>query len=333
MEHQGKKIAILGGGSWATAMAKILLENVETINWFIRSEENIELFKKYQHNPGYLRGVHFNTDRITFFSKVADAVRLSDIIILAIPSAFLNDALQELSPEEFKGKLIVSSIKGIVPKKRMLVSDYLKHAFEVESDNVIVVGGPCHAEEIALEKLSYLTVVCTNENIARTIESILICQYVRTSIMNDVVGTELMAVLKNIISIASGIINGLRYGDNFQAVLVSNALLEIERFMNAVYPMNRTVGKSVYLGDLLVSAYSQFSRNRIFGTMIGKGYSIRSAQIEMDMVAEGYYAVNSVSLMNEKYNVDMPIVNCVYNILYKGRRPSVEIDKLIEKLQ
>ncbi|MFV0484002.1 MAG: NAD(P)H-dependent glycerol-3-phosphate dehydrogenase [Bacteroidales bacterium] len=333
MDFQGKNVAIIGGGSWATAMAKILLENVESIKWFIRSEENIDLFKKYQHNPGYLRGVHFNTDRITFFSDVKDAVRSADIIVLAIPSAFLNDTLQELSPEDFKDKLLVSSIKGIVPKRRLLVSDYLKQVFNVPDDNIIVVGGPCHAEEIALEKLSYLTVVCTSEANAKIIEQCLICQYIRTSIMDDVVGTELMAVLKNIVSIASGIINGLRYGDNFQAVLVSNALLEIERFMNAVYPMERTVGKSVYLGDLLVSAYSQFSRNRIFGTMIGKGYSIRSAQIEMDMVAEGYYAVNSVTLMNEKYNVDMPIVNSVYNILYKGRRPGLEIDRLIEKLQ
>ncbi|MFV0345311.1 MAG: NAD(P)H-dependent glycerol-3-phosphate dehydrogenase [Bacteroidales bacterium] len=333
MDFQGKNIAIIGGGSWATAMAKILLENVESINWYIRSEENIELFKKYQHNPGYLRGVHFDTDRINFYSNAKEAVASSEIIVLAIPSAFLNDTLQELHPEDFKGKILVSSIKGIVPKKRLSVSDYLNEVFEVYRDNIVVVGGPCHAEEIALEKLSYLTVVCTNEDNARIIERCLICQYIRTSIMNDVVGTELMAVLKNIVSIASGIINGLRYGDNFQAVLVSNALLEIERFMNAVYPMNRTVGKSVYLGDLLVSAYSQFSRNRTFGTMIGKGYSIRSAQIEMDMIAEGYYAVNSVTLMNEKYNVEMPIVNAVYNILYKGRRPSLEIDELIEKLQ
>ncbi len=326
------KIAIIGGGSWATALAKILLNNVESINWYLRSSENIEQFKRYRHNPNYLRGVEFDIDQIVFFNDINQIIEESDVLVLTIPSAFLHDSLKDLTAD-ISNKFIVSAIKGIVPETNQIIATYLKESYKVPYDRIGVIAGPCHAEEVALERLSYLTIACPDIKRARDFAFKLECPYIRSHVSDDIFGTEYASVLKNIIAIASGIVHGLRYGDNFQAVLVANAIQEIKRFVDKVHPINRDIKSSAYLGDLLVTAYSQFSRNRTFGAMIGKGYTTRTAQIEMHMVAEGYYATKSIHEINEEYKVKMPICEAVYNILYENVPPSIEIKELTGKLR
>lgn len=328
---KSRKVGVIGSGSWATAIAKILLENLPAIHWFIRSDETIELFRQYKNNPGYLRGVEFDTDRIHFTSDINQVAAACDILVIVIPAAFLRDTLAQLSVD-ISDKFVVSGIKGLVPGENIVVGEFLHRAYHLPYESVGVLAGPCHAEEVALEKLSYLTVACGNEDRGREFASLLQCSYIKANTIDDIWGTEYSSVLKNIIAIAAGICHGLMYGDNFQAVLISNAIQEIKRFVDTVHPITRDIKSSVYLGDLLVTGYSQFSRNRTFGNMIGKGYSVRTAQLEMHMVAEGYYSVKIIREINEKYKVDMPICEAVYQILYNGRSPRKEILKLTEKL-
>ncbi|MGE4587927.1 MAG: NAD(P)H-dependent glycerol-3-phosphate dehydrogenase, partial [Mangrovibacterium sp.] len=265
-----QKIAIVGSGSWATALAKLALNNVERINWYFRNPENIEEFKHFHHNPGYLRGLEFDTDRIDFFSEINEVFEQSDLLVLAIPSAFLDDALDVLEGE-IKHKYLVSAIKGIVPDGNRIVGQYLNQKFKVPYERIAVIAGPCHAEEVSLERLSYLTIACPDIRRAREFAQKIECSYIRTNVSDDIFGTEYTSVLKNIVAIASVIVNGLRYGDNLQAVLVSNAIHEIKLFVDKVHPITRDIKSSAYLGDLLVTTYSQFSRNRTFGIMLGKG--------------------------------------------------------------
>jgi glycerol-3-phosphate dehydrogenase (NAD(P)+) len=325
-------IAVIGGGSWATALVKLLLNNVQHINWFLRNEEDIKFIKKYSHNPKYLTSVLFDTGKITFFNKIEEIIENSNVLILAIPAPFIEESLKPYKGHYAK-KFIVSAVKGIIPIHNLTVAEYFNRIYDVPFSSVGIITGPCHAEEIALERLSYLTISSKSKKDARYIESLINCHYVKTNISADIYGTEYTAVLKNIVAIGAGICHGLGYGDNFQAVLVSNAHQEIKRFLDKTYKSKRKINSSPYLGDLLVTAYSQFSRNRTFGTMIGKGYSIKSAQLEMNMVAEGSYAVNCINEINQKYKVNMPIINAVYNILYQKISPSIEIKLLEEKLK
>lgn len=259
-------------------------------------------------------------------------MRTSDIIIFATPSPFLKQHLKKLR-RKLEKKIIVSAIKGIVPDENMIVSDYFEQVYGVAKDNIAVLAGPCHAEEVVLECLSYLTIRCSSRERARKLAKKFSTPYIKTAISDDIVGIEYSSVMKNIYAISVGICHGLKYGDNFQAVLLSNAIQEINRFCNAVNPMHRDINESAYLGDLLVTSYSKFSRNRLFGTMIGKGYSVKTAQIEMEMIAEGYYATKCIHEINEKYQVNMPIVNAVYEILYNRNSPTLEIRRLSELLK
>lgn len=313
------RIAVIGSGSWATALSKLFLNNCISINWFIRNQADIEYFKEYTNNPKYLSSVDFETERINFFNTLNDCFKSSDIIILAVPSAFLNSTFDELTESDFENKIFFSAIKGIVPEHNLIVGEYLNSVYKVPLDNIGVITGPCHAEEVAMEKLSYLTIASQNTANAQTVSGLLNCRYLKTTVSDDIYGTEYSAVLKNVIAVAGGICHGLGYGDNYLAVLVSNAIQEIKRFVDAVHPINRDINASAYLGDLLVTAYSQFSRNRMFGTMLGKGYSVKHAQLEMNMIAEGYYAVKCVYEINKNYKVNMPITDAVYNIVYQKR--------------
>lgn len=327
-----KRIGVIGGGSWATAISKIALTNSDEINWYMRRQEQIDEFIRSSKNPSYLTGVKFDTDRIRFTSDINKLVRTSDILIFATPSPFLKQHLKKLR-RKLDNKVIVSAIKGIVPDENMIVSDYFEEIYGVPKDNVAVLAGPCHAEEVALERLSYLTFGCSSREKARMLAQRFATSYIKTSISDDILGIEYSSVMKNIYSIAAGICHGLKYGDNFQAVLISNAIQEMNRFCNATNPLHRDINESAYLGDLLVTAYSKFSRNRLFGTMIGKGYSVKTAQLEMEMIAEGYYATKCIHEINEKYQVSMPIVDAVYEILYNRCSPIMEIRKLTEKLK
>ncbi|MEI8135746.1 MAG: NAD(P)H-dependent glycerol-3-phosphate dehydrogenase, partial [Bacteroidota bacterium] len=269
------RIAIIGSGSWATALAKLLLNNTTKINWFIRKQEDIALFKEYKNNPKYLSSVDFDISKISFFDSISDCIKNSDYIILAIPSAFLNDSFLNLTNNDFKDKFVFSAIKGIVPEHNLIVGEYLNTIYKVSLQNIGVITGPCHAEEVAMEKLSYLTIASQNTNSASVLSNLVNCRYLKSSVSDDIYGTEYSAVLKNVIAVAGGICHGLGYGDNFLAVLISNAIQEIKRFVDEVHPINRDINASAYLGDLLVTAYSQFSRNRMFGTMLGKGYGVK----------------------------------------------------------
>ena len=326
------KIGIIGSGSWATAIAKMILKNVDHIYWHFRKTENIERFKHTKRNPNYLSSVKFDTDHITFSNDINEVVKNSDAIIWASPSAFLKFYLSELTVP-LSNKLIISAIKGLVPGENQIIGSYFHEKYQVPLEHIIVLSGPCHAEEVALERLSYVTIACQNLKQARQFSNNIQCSFVKTSITDDIYGTEYAAVLKNIMAIASGICHGLGYGDNFQAVLISNAIQEIKRFVDTVHPIMRDIKSSAYLGDLLVTSYSQFSRNRSFGTMIGKGYSVKSAQLEMLMIAEGYYSAKSIIESNEKYKVNMPITDAVYNILYEGISPAIEIKLLTDLLR
>ncbi|MCD8261015.1 MAG: NAD(P)-binding domain-containing protein [Bacteroides sp.] len=326
------KIAIIGGGSWATAIAKMVLAQEETINWYMRRNDRIADFKKLGHNPAYLTSVKFDIRRINFNSNINEIVKDSDTLIFVTPSPFLKSHLKKLKIK-IKDKFIITAIKGIVPDENLIVSDYFNKVYGVPPENVAVLAGPCHAEEVALERLSYLTIACPDMDKARMFARKMAGSYIKTSVSADISGIEYSSVLKNVYAIASGICSGLKYGDNFQAVLMANAIQEMNRFLKTVYPVDRSIDDSVYLGDLLVTAYSNFSRNRIFGTMIGKGYSVKSAQIEMEMIAEGYYGTKCIKEINKHFHVNMPILDAVYNILYERISPTIEIKLLTDSIR
>jgi glycerol-3-phosphate dehydrogenase (NAD(P)+) len=297
------KFAVIGGGSWATAIAKMLCVNQAQIAWYMRNEEAIAHLKSEHHNPNYLSSVEFKMDQLVLTSDINQAVAFADIIIFAIPSAFLSAELQKLTTK-LEDKVIFSAIKGIVPETSLIVGEHFHKIFDIPFENIGVITGPCHAEEVALERLSYLTIACGDASKAKTVALNLSSNYIKAKISDDIIGTEYAAMLKNIYAIAAGMAHGLGYGDNFQAVLISNAIREISRFVDAVHPIDRDINESAYLGDLLVTAYSQFSRNRTFGNMVGKGYTVKSAQLEMNMIAEGYYAVSCMHHINKKYKVE-----------------------------
>jgi glycerol-3-phosphate dehydrogenase (NAD(P)+) len=329
----GEKIGILGAGSWATAMVKIISNNATQINWWARKQETIDHIKKYRHNPNYLSDIELPVEKITLYTSLKEVIANSDILLIAVPSAFMSESFKDLSKEDFAGKMIFSLIKGTLPDRKIMVSQYFNEHFEVSLNSFGMIAGPCHAEEVALEKLSYLTVACEDAIEAEKMAKLLNCRYIKACTSSDMQGIEYTAALKNIYAVASGICHGLGgYGDNFQAVLVANAIQEISRFINVAYPTTRDTNLSAYLGDLLVTAYSQFSRNRMLGSMVGKGYSVKYAQMEMNMVAEGYYAVKTIYTLNQEYKVEMPICDAVYRILYEKMSPSVEIRLLSERL-
>ena len=315
------RLTVIGGGSWATAIIKILSEGDVRIKWWLRNQADIDFIRQHHRNPHYLSDVPLNPRKVKACANLAEALEDAAYVVLAVPAAFVAEPLRPLSAGHFTGKTVVSAIKGMIPGANLLVTDWLEATYGVSPQNLCVIGGPCHAEEVALEKQSYLTIASDSLPQATDFARLMTCRYVQASPLHDVYGVEYCAVMKNIIALACGITHGLGYGDNFQAVLVANAMQEMQRFLDVVYPHYRDLSGSAYLGDLLVTAYSQFSRNRTFGSMIGRGYSVQSAQLEMNMVAEGYYAVKSIQEINQTYRVEMPITETVYHILY-GKKPA-----------
>jgi glycerol-3-phosphate dehydrogenase (NAD(P)+) len=327
-----KEISVIGGGSWATAIVKMLSNHADKVHWWMRDQDKAHYINKYMHNPRYLSAVQFDRDKIEVSTDLSEIISQSETIVIATPSAFLMDVFGDRDNLDLSSKTIISAVKGIVPEVHQIPARFFHKRFGTPYDQIGIISGPCHAEEVALERLSYLTIACQDENRAQAFADLLECRYIKTSISDDLFGTELSAILKNIYAVASGMFHGLGYGDNFQAVLISNAIQEIERFVDALNPIHRDVKSSAYLGDLLVTAYSQFSRNRTFGNMVGKGYSVMSAQMEMNMTAEGYYAAKSIIKINEKFEVDIPIATAVYRILYEKISPAVEMRILADKL-
>ena len=326
------KIAIIGGGSWATAIAKIVLSHTQHIGWYMRRDDRIEDFKRMGHNPAYLTSVHFNIKNIFFSSDINEIVKSYDTLIFVTPSPYLKNHLKKLKTR-IRDKFIVTAIKGIVPDENLVCSEYFHQVYDVPYQQLACIGGPSHAEEVALERLSYLTVGCADVEKAKALTDVLSSNFIKTKTSTDVVGIEYSSVLKNVYAIAAGICSGLKYGDNFQSVLMSNAVQEMSRFLKSVHPIERSIEDSVYLGDLLVTGYSNFSRNRTFGTMIGKGYSVKSAQIEMEMIAEGYFGTKCMKEINRHMHVNMPILDAVYNILYERINPQIEIKLLTDSFR
>lgn len=324
------KIAVLGGGSWATALAKLLLSNCETIHWYMRRDDRIEEFIRYGHNPAYLTDVNFDVNRIYFSSDINAVCETCDTLLLATPSPYFKDHMNKITVD-LSEKAIVSAVKGIVPGENELVSDYMMRQFGVRRENVLVISGPCHAEEVALSRMSYLTIGCQDIDHAADFARCIAGRNTYTVTSSDVDGIEYAAVLKNVYAIAAGMIHGLKMGDNYVAMLVSNAIREMDRFIDAVNPRPRQICDSVYLGDLLVTAYSRFSRNHNFGAMIGKGYSVNAAKMEMEQVAEGYYGTKCIHDINRVHEVEMPIVDAVYDVLYRRARPDKAMRKMGEK--
>ncbi|SCY29647.1 glycerol-3-phosphate dehydrogenase (NAD(P)+) [Nonlabens sp. Hel1_33_55] len=325
------KIAVLGGGSWATAIVKMLAESMDEVGWYMRSVYAIEHIKRNDHNPSYLSSVEFDVSKLKLSNDINEIVAYADVCIFAIPSAFLHSELSALTVS-FDGKRVVSAIKGIVPETGLIVGEYFNQHYNVAMEDIGVLTGPCHAEEVALERLSYLTVAFADEQKAKELAEYFENDYINCKISDDIIGTEYAAVLKNIYAIAAGIAHGLGYGDNFQSVLMSNAIREMKRYIKKVHKMKRNINDSAYLGDLLVTGYSVFSRNRLFGNMLGKGYTVRSAQLEMSMIAEGYYATKSAFELNQKQGAKTPILDAVYAVLYENKNPKKIFQKLAEKL-
>ena len=339
-------IAIIGGGSWATAIAKIVIGHTHHIGWYMRRDDRIEDFRRLQHNPAYLTSVHFNIDEIYFSSNLNDIVHRYSTLVFVTPSPYLKNHLKKLRTR-LSDKFIVTAIKGIVPDENLVCSEYFHQVYDVPYDNLACIGGPSHAEEVALERLSYLTVGCADTEKAQAFADVLASGFIKTKTSADVLGIEYASVLKNVYAIAAGICSGLKYGDNFQAVLMSNALQEMNRFLTVIKEIHdettaltakgtqqqTSIIDSAYVGDLLVTGYSNFSRNRTFGSMIGKGYSVKSAQIEMEMIAEGYFGTKCMKEINQRLHVNMPILDAVYNILYERIAPQIEIKLLTDSFR
>ena len=298
----------------------------------MRRDDRIADFRRLGHNPAYLTSVHFDTDEIFFSSDINKVVELYDTLVFVTPSPYLKNHLKKLKTR-IRDKFIVTAIKGIVPDENLVCSEYFHEVYDVPYENLACIGGPSHAEEVALERLSYLTVGCADTDKAKAFTEVLASNYIKTKTSSDVVGIEYSSVLKNVYAIAAGICSGLKYGDNFLAVLLSNAVQEMSRFLSVISPLERNVYDSVYLGDLLVTGYSNFSRNRVFGTMIGKGYSVKSAQIEMEMIAEGFFGTKCMKEINRRMHVNMPILDAVYNILYERISPQIEIKLLTDSFR
>lgn len=325
---------MIGGGSWATAIVKMLYDNKidKDIFWWMRDRAAIAHIQEFHHNPNYLSSVEVKLPASHISADICATIHNANYIILNVPAAFLKEALKDAKPADFEGKKIVSAIKGIVPDENQIIGEFMHQKYGVPLEDILVISGPCHAEEVALEKLSYLTIASIGMENASQFASFVETRYIKTNVSDDIFGTEYAAVLKNIYAIASGICHGVGYGDNFQAVLISNALREAKRFVAAVHPIDRDIMESAYMGDLLVTAYSQFSRNRTFGNMVGQGYTVKSAQLEMKMVAEGYYAAKCMQEINKRYQVDMPICDAVYNVLYNHSSAQKEMAALTKHL-
>lgn len=348
------QLGVLGSGSFATALAKLLTDNGNKINWYVRNKQTAEHITKRHHNPNYLSSVYFDTGKLFLNNTIEETINQSEYIVLAIPSTYIHDTLKELPRNIFKDKKIISAVKGIMPEQVLLVNDYLKQEFNVPLENYYCIMGPCHAEEVAAEKLSYLTFSGVNETHTQQIADHFKTVYLNTIINDDVYGVQFAAILKNIYALAAGIAHGLEYGDNFLSVLIANAADEMAGFLREVGVRNMEVGihheiipgvktviplkksanyaASVYLGDLLVTCYSLFSRNRTFGNMIGKGYSVKSAQLELNMVAEGYNASRCIHIINEKVKAEIPIAGTVYKILWENLPPKQGFKQIEETL-
>lgn len=328
---QAFQIGVVGSGSFATAIVKMLVENCETVHWCVRNEFVKGAIELRGHNPTYLTSVSFNTQKLKITTDINELISACDFVVLATPSIYLTSFLEKMTCN-YRNKIFISAIKGIVPEFNDVVALYLKDKFDIGFRNQAVIAGPCHAEEVGMERLSYLTIATVENEIAENLKKIFTSRFIKVNTSNDILGNEYSAILKNIYAIGAGVASGLGYGDNFIAVLVSNAIREMETFLEGVYETPRDVNESAYLGDLLVTAYSLFSRNRSLGNLIGKGYTVKSAIQSMNMVAEGYYAAQSIYETSKQNQLKTPIIDTIYDILYEEKNAENLFKKLTTTL-
>ena len=331
-------IGVLGSGSWATALIKMLCENVEELNWWVRSQDTIDHIIRHGNNPKYIESIQFPVEKLQLTTDMKVVIESSDIIIVAIPSMFLDDAFNDafgegLSFTPFSNKLVFSAIKGMISKYNSIPARYLHKRFDIPYEKLGIICGPCHAEEVARERLSYLTVACPDTTQAELFAPFLRTRYIKVNTSDDVFGAELAAVLKNVYAVGAGLAHGLGYGDNFISVLISNAAIEMKRFIDVVHDIDRDIKSSPYLGDLLVTAYSVNSRNRALGTMVGSGYTVMAAVIELKMVAEGMTGAKGIFEMNKDFKVETPIADAIYRILHERMSPDLEMRLLSDQLK
>jgi glycerol-3-phosphate dehydrogenase (NAD(P)+) len=341
-------IGVIGNGSWATALVKMITDNRHAVNWWVRNAASIEYIEKRRHNPNYLSSAYFDTSLLHMYDQVQQVVEQSDLLVLAVPSAYVQSSLEQLDRNALKGKKVLSAMKGLIPGPDNLLNEYLNEHFALPINDYFAVLGPCHAEEVAAEKLSYLTFSGSDKAATEEIAALFNTSYINTVVNDDIIGVQYAAVLKNIYALGAGIAHGLDYGDNFLSVYIANSADEMACFLRKVGAQHMVVGEhehpksggkkdlnyaaSVYLGDLLVTCYSLYSRNRTFGNMIGKGYTVQSAQLEMNMVAEGFYAARCIYNINKKLGADIPISETIYRILYERMQPAIGFMKIEEVL-
>lgn len=343
------KFGIIGSGSWATALVKILTDNGHALNWWVRNERSIEYIQRRRHNPSYLQSAYFDISLLNMSPDIGEVIRNSEILVIGVPSAYIESCLGHLGPDALDKKKVVSAVKGILPGQNILLNYYLQQKFGFPLEAYFAVLGPCHAEEVAAEKLSYLTFSGTDVTTASQIASYFSTGYINTIVNHDILGVQYAAVLKNIYALGAGIAHGLDYGDNFLSVYIANAADEMASFLREFGAEHIVVGEhegedpithkrtpnyaaSVYLGDLLVTCYSLYSRNRTFGNMIGKGYSVKSAQLELNMVAEGYNAAKCIYNINKSVDAPMPIAESIYRILWENVKPAEGFKQIEEVL-
>jgi glycerol-3-phosphate dehydrogenase (NAD(P)+) len=339
-KNKGMQIAILGSGSWATALAKIITDNGHKIYWWMRNRSAIDFIQERRHNPHYLHSTYFNEHLLALSDNMEYVIQQSNVVIVAIPSAYIHDAMSELSTDIFQNKILISAVKGILPEHNELLNMFLNRQFQVPVENYIAISGPCHAEEVAAEKLSYLTLAGVNTTLIKAIQPYFETPYTHVIPNCDLWGVQYAAVLKNIYALGAGIAHGLEYGDNFLSVFIANCGHEMVHFLKKiahVYPIEKReflvhYSTSVYLGDLLVTCYSLYSRNRMFGTMIGKKYSVKSAQLELNMVAEGYNAAKCIHQLNKQTQAHIPIIQNVYEILWENKSPAAAFESIEQVL-
>ena len=324
------RVAVIGGGSWATAIIKILTANLEHIHWWVYEPEIVDGINLYGHNPKYLSSTFINPKDVKVSNDLRAVVAKSDYVIIVTPSAFLQKTMEPLKKSKLNKKKIITAVKGIIPETMQFITDYLHTEFSIPTSNIAMISGPSHAEEIAQEKFTFLTAASVNPELAADVARMFTNRYVRASVSSDIKGAELAVVMKNIYALGAGIYSGLGYGDNFIAAYIANGVKEMKNFVRKVFPGERCLDESVYLGDLLVTAYSHFSRNRMFGSMIGHGLSVRAAQLEMSMIAEGYYAARCIHEMNKNFQADIPIAETIYGILYESNNVSSEMKRIAQ---
>ena len=324
---------MIGSGSWATALVKVLLQTQARVSWFVREEAMITHILQHRSNPYYLQSANLDAERLDMSADINKVVSEADVLIFCVPSTYFLEEIAQLTAS-LEQKFIVSAIKGMVPQENITITEFFNRKHHVPYDNLGVIGGPCHAEEVAMERLSYLTLACKNEKVAQALAKAFSCSFMKTATATDIYGVEYSVVLKNIYAVAAGVCHALGYGDNFAAVLITNAYHEMKDFLNETHPVkNRDAARPAYLGDLLVTCYSQFSRNRTFGSLIGKGYSVHAVKAEMNMVAEGYWGARCIFEVNKKHKVQMPIAEAMYAILHEKQNAATVMRRLTEKIR